>query len=89
MSDLLDTPVPAYIPASILLAARRMLDESHAECAVALLTRAEHLIPRVVDPIDFLNLTVQVDKLWRHSLIQTGLRPKGIKSIAPCGGGQC
>lgn len=79
----MNDPVPAHIPANLLLAADSMLRDGHVEAATHLLIRAEALIARVADPQNFASLMNHADRLWKSKLIATGLRPKGISSVPP------
>ena len=81
MTDL--PPIPAFKVANLALAANSMLNDGHPEAALSLLIRAEELVARVADPIAYLNLMNSLDRLWKHHLINSGLRPKGISSVPP------
>jgi hypothetical protein len=79
----MDSSVLPHIPANLLLAADSMLRDGHVEAATHLLIRAEALIARVVDPQNYASLMNHADRLWRHKLIASGLRPAGISSVPP------
>lgn len=75
-----ETPVTYATCANLLLAADQLLKEHHVALATELLVRCEALIPRVADPQGFVSLMNQADRLWKHKLMKSGLRPKGLKS---------
>lgn len=86
-TDVVDmTPVvPSYKVANLLLAAHSMLRDGHVHAATHLMISAEDLVTRVADPVAYLNLMTQLDRLWRDKLIDSGLRPRGIVSVPPKG----
>jgi hypothetical protein len=74
----MSSAIPAYKVANLLLAAHSMLRDGHVAGATHLMVTAEELVQRVADPVAYLNLMTQLDRLWHDKLIDSGLRPQGV-----------
>ena len=77
MSDNNESPVQPHVIYNLLLAAQRLFADNHHAFADSLLVKAEELAPRISDPIQYLAVVNQLDKLWRTYHVETGLTKGG------------
>lgn len=67
-------PVQPHVVYNLLLAAQRLFVDNHHAFADSLLVKAEELAPRISDPIQYLAVVNQLDRMWRTYHVETGLK---------------